>query len=184
MDCIECTLPSISPDRSASAQDPLPKTLQLHGRLDTMMCHTCRWTGAFKSELFHGPSTPSCQQCEKKNAERIAMGKRSIGIGRLRPKVLLYGETDPNDTIGATSVRDLMKGPDAVIIAGTLLKIPAARRLAREFCRAAKARKGGITIWINKEWPSLGKDFEGLLDYTVCGDCDTAASIFSANPGH
>jgi len=97
--------------------------------------------------------------------------------------MLLYGEKNPNDTeFGAISLRDLGKGPDTVIIAGTSLKIPGARRLAKEFCRAAKEQKGGVTIWINKEWPSLGKDFEGLLDYIVCGDCDTAASIFSAKP--
>jgi NAD-dependent SIR2 family protein deacetylase len=35
VNCIECTLPSISPDRDPSPQDPWPKTVQLHGRLDT-----------------------------------------------------------------------------------------------------------------------------------------------------
>jgi NAD+-dependent protein deacetylase SIR2 len=99
--------------------------------------------------------------------------------------MLLYGEANPNDTeFGAISLRDLRKGPDAVIIAGTSLKIPGARRLAREFCRAAKTRKGGVTIWINKELPSLDKDFEGLLDYIVWGDCDAAASMFSVSLGH
>ena len=83
-----------------------------------MICHTCRWTAAFKRDLFHGPSVPSYQQCEQKDAERIAMGKRSIGISRFRPKMLLYEEADPDDTaFGTISLRDLGKGPDAVITA-------------------------------------------------------------------
>jgi NAD-dependent histone deacetylase SIR2 len=98
--------------------------------------------------------------------------------------MLLYEEENPNNTeFGAISLRDLRKGPDTVIITGTSLKIPGARKLAREFCRAAKIRKGGVTIWINKELPSLDKDFESLLNYMICGDCDAAASIFSSDLG-
>lgn len=50
------------------------------------------------------------------------------------------------------------------------VKIPGARRLAREFCRAARKRKEGVTIWINKEWPSLGKDFKRLLRHIGCSE--------------
>jgi NAD+-dependent protein deacetylase SIR2 len=83
-----------------------------------MMCHTCRWTGALKRNLFHGPSVPSCQQYEQRDTERIVMGKRSIGISRLRPKMLLYEEADPDDTAFDTvSLSDLGKGPDAVTVA-------------------------------------------------------------------
>lgn len=83
-----------------------------------MMCHTRRWTGAFKRDLFHGPAVSPCQQCEQKDTERIVIGKRSIGISRLRPKMLLYEEADPDDTaFGTISLRDLGKGPDAVNIA-------------------------------------------------------------------
>ncbi len=82
--------------------------------------------------------------------------------------MLLYREANLNDIeFDAIFWRDLRKGPDTVIIVGTSLKISGARRLTREFCRAVKIRKGGVTIWINKELPSLDKDFEVLLDYII-----------------
>lgn len=92
VNCIERTLPSISPDCST--------TLRIRHRRryssmaePTLMCHTCRWTAAFKHDLFHGPSVPSCQQCEQKDTEIITMGKRSISISRLRPKMLRYEDS-------------------------------------------------------------------------------------------
>jgi hypothetical protein len=34
-----------------------------------------------------------------------------------------------------------------------------------------------LSIWINRETPKLGKDFESLLDYQVIGDCDKFVSF-------
>jgi NAD-dependent SIR2 family protein deacetylase len=61
--------------------------------------------------------------------------------------MLFYREINPNNTeFGAIFQRDLRKGPNIVIIAGTSLKISKARKLTREFCRTAKIRKGGVII--------------------------------------
>ena len=79
------------------------------------------------------------------------MGKRHRGIGRLRPNVVLYGEEDPDgDMIGKVAERNLQKGLDMVIVVGTGLKVPGARRLVKEFCRSAK-NGGGLAVWINKD---------------------------------
>ena len=77
--------------------------------------------------------------------------RRHRGIGRLRPNVVLYGEENPNgDTIEKVAERDLRTGPDMVIVVGTGLKVPGAKRLVKEFCRSVKSR-GGLAVWINKD---------------------------------
>jgi NAD+-dependent protein deacetylase SIR2 len=82
--------------------------------------------------------------------------------------MLLYREINSNNIeFGAISLRDLRKSSDIIIIVGISLKIPGARRLAREFCRTAKIRQRGVIIWINKELPNLDKDFEDLLNYII-----------------
>ncbi len=73
-------------------------------------------------------------------------GKRISSIGRLRPNMVLYGEEHSGgETIGATAEQDIRKGPDAILVAGTTLKAPGAKKLVREHCRAVKARDG-LTI--------------------------------------
>ncbi len=70
------------------------------------------------------------------------MGKRRLGIGRLRPNVVLYVEENPDDNvIGIAAMRDLQRGY-IVFVVGTGLKVPGARRLVTELCRAANARGG------------------------------------------
>ena len=105
------------------------------------------------------------------------MGKRRLGIGRLRPNVLLYGEDNPKgDTIGEVTEQDLMTGPEVVLVVGTALKVPGARRLVTELCYAAKAQ-GGSTVWINTDAPPSGLKFP--LDFAFQGDCDEVASLLS-----
>jgi NAD-dependent histone deacetylase SIR2 len=79
------------------------------------------------------------------------LGKRSCGTGRLRPKILVYGENNPDEVaVEAVFKHDLQEVLDTVV--GTCLKVPGARMLAKEFCRVAKARRRpGVTLWINKE---------------------------------
>jgi len=105
------------------------------------------------------------------------MGKRHRGIGRLRPNVVLYGEENPNgDTIGKIAERDLRTGPDMVIVVGTGLKVPGARRLVKEFCRSVKSR-GGLAVWINKDpFPS---GLKGCFGSTFQRDCDDVVSLLS-----
>jgi hypothetical protein len=61
--------------------------------------------------------------------------------------MLFYREANPNNIkFGAISLRDLRKSLNIIIIIETSLKIPEARRLAKEFCRTVKIQKGGVII--------------------------------------
>lgn len=120
--------------------------------------------------MFCGSDVPDCSRCGDSAAEREKRGKWSISIGKFRPNVILYGEKNPNgESIGRIAELDIRKGLDLVLVVGTCLKISEAKRLAREFCHAARVG-GGKTVWINKEVPlfSLGNAF----DLTILGDCD------------
>lgn len=78
--------------------------------------------------------------------ERIRNGKRRSGVGYIRPKILLYRE-DNRDSVktGRIAAKDLQKAPDILIIAGTSLRVPGAKRLEKKFSRTTKAC-GEITI--------------------------------------
>ncbi len=105
------------------------------------------------------------------------MGKRRRGIGGLRPNVVLYGEENPNgDMIGELTEQDLETGPEVVFVVGTTLKVPGARRLVTELCRAAKAQ-GGSTVWISRDAPPSALKLP--LDLAFHGDCDEVASLLS-----
>ena len=98
------------------------------------------------------------------------MGKRQRGVGRLRPNAVLYGKDNPNGHImGELAEQDIKAEPDAVFMVGTALKVPGARKSAREFCRAIKAR-GGATVWINKDVSA--PELKLPLDRINQGDCD------------
>jgi len=107
------------------------------------------------SDLFCGSDLPDCNQCQENALERERIGKRRHGIGRLRPNMVLYGEENPMcSEIGKLREQDLEAGPEVVFVVGTTLKLPGARRLVIEICRAAKTR-GGSTVWISKDAPPV-----------------------------
>ena len=78
--------------------------------------------------------------------------------------------------IGRLTEQDLGTGPEIVLVVGTALKVPGARRLVKELCRAAKAQ-GGSTVWINKD--ALPSAFKLPLNLAFHGDCDEVASLLS-----
>lgn len=166
IDCLEDKLPLLS-----------SKTVQLHGRLDTLVCQR-RSSHAFQvaPEDFQARIMSPCPDCETVDKERVQMEKRSHGVGVLQSKILLYG-AGPESVIGDKLLDELFQKVDAVIIAGTRLQIKSPNRLAAELCRAAKWRNG-LTVWVNKERPP--REFESLLDYVALGDCDEFASLIAA----
>ena len=91
--------------------------------------------------------------------------------------MVLYGEENPNgDTIGKKAERDLRTGPDLVIVVGTGLIMPGARRLVREFYRNVKSR-GGLAVWINKDPVPSG--LKACFNSTFQRDCDDVVSLLS-----
>ena len=154
-----------------------PRTVQLHGGLDKMVCSKCHELSNFDADLFIGPVPPLCPRCEEINDIRTNHeGKRSHGIGKLRPRMVLYNEHNPDDVaIGKVTQDDLRRRPDAVIVAGTTLKVPGVRRIVREMCGVVRDRRGGVAIWINNDLPPVAKDLEDCFDIIVRGPCDEVA---------
>lgn len=155
-----------------------PKTVQVHGGLDKMVCNKCSTLSDFDADLFDGPIAPICGNCEEVNEIRTNIeGKRSHGIGRLRPRMVLYNEHNPDDeAIGKVASEDLRRRPDAIIVVGTTLKIPGVQRIVREMCGVVRSRKDGMAIWINNDPPPSGPQYSECWDLVVRGTADAVAN--------
>ena len=177
VDGIDTSLPPLATTVPLNVKGPWPTTVQLHGGLDKMVCQKCHHLSEFEASLFDGPIPPSCRECKERDGLRTLFeGKRSHGIGRLRPRIVLYNEYNPDEeAIGAVTRADLRSRPDAVIVVGTSLKIPGVRRIVREMCGVVRGRRDGVAIWINNAPAPLGKEFENCWDLVVQGSSDEVA---------
>lgn len=181
VDGIDTSLPPLETSVPLSMKGPWPRTIQLHGGLEKMVCSKCNHLAVFDAIQFEGPLPPPCPACmETDKVRTYHAGKRSHGIGRLRPRIVLYNEHNPDaEAIGTVVSSDLRARPDALIVVGTSMKIPGVRRIVREMCGVVRGRKSGLTIWINQDSPPTGKEFENCWDLVVKGACDEVA--FRAN---
>ena len=181
VDGIDVALPSLETSVPLSMKGPWPRTIQLHGGLEKMVCSKCNHLSDFEAALFDGPEPPPCGVCVETDKVRTDhAGKRSHGIGKLRPRIVLYNEHNPDEeAIGAVVGSDLRSRPDAVIVVGTSMKIPGVRRIVREMCGVVRGRKDGLAVWINQEAPPVGKEFEDCWDLIVKGACDEVARHWS-----
>lgn len=177
VDGIDTSLPPLATSIPLSSKGPWPRTVQLHGGLEKMVCSKCSHLSDFEPALFDGPEPPLCNVCVETDKVRTDhAGKRSHGIGRLRPRIVLYNEHNPDEeAIGTVVSSDLRARPDAVIVVGTSMKIPGVRRIVREMCGVVRGRRDGLTVWINRDPPPVGKDFEDCWDLIVRGPCDEVA---------
>ncbi|KAI4258231.1 MAG: hypothetical protein LQ352_001284 [Teloschistes flavicans] len=184
VDCIDTSLAPLATSVPLAAKGPWPRTVQLHGGLEKMVCSKCNHLSDFQPALFDGPLAPLCTQCVETDKIRTDhAGKRSHGIGRLRPRIVLYNEHNPDDeAIGTVVSSDLRSRPDAVIVVGTSLKIPGVRRIVREMCGVVRSRRNGIAVWVNHDPPPIGKEFEDCWDLVVKGSSDDVAAF--ANMRH
>ena len=180
VDGIDTSLPPLATRIPLDRKDrkgPWPRTVQLHGSLEKMVCSKCHTLKEFDPVLFDGPVPPLCTICEDLDKVRTeSAGKRSHGIGRLRPRMVLYNESNPDaEAIGMVTEADLRARPDAVIVVGTSLEIPGVKRIVREMCGVVRSRRDGVAIWINRGPPPIAKGFEDCWDLVVAGDCDEVA---------
>jgi NAD-dependent histone deacetylase SIR2 len=176
VDGIDTSLPPLKTEAPLPKKAPWPKTVQVHGGLDHMVCSKCHTLYPFDAQIFEGPTPPPCPDCVTNDEVRQVASKRSHGIGRLRPRMVLYNEHNPDDeAIGSCATTDIRLRPDAVIVAGTTLKVPGVRRIAREMCNTVRDRRDGVAIWINNDPEPLGKDLENAWDLVVKGPCDEVA---------
>ncbi|KAK1757483.1 DHS-like NAD/FAD-binding domain-containing protein [Echria macrotheca] len=179
IDSIDTQMPPLATAVPLNSKGPWPTTIQLHGGLEKMVCTKCGHLESFNASLFEGPEPPLCEKCKEQDQVRTAFaGKRSHGIGRLRPRIVLYNEYNPDEeAIGMVTKADLRRVPDAVIVVGTSLKIPGVRRIVKEMCQLTRDRRDGITAWINIDPEPQGVDFKDCWDFVVKGKCDDIAEL-------
>ncbi|OGM47619.1 SIR2 family histone deacetylase (Hst4) [Aspergillus bombycis] len=177
IDGIETSMPPLATQIPLNVKAPWPRTIQLHGSLEKMVCQKCRHLGDFDGAMFDRPDAPECPECARNNQFRIETGQRSHGIGKMRPRIVLYNEHNPDeDAITSVMNADVRSRPDALIVVGTSLKIPGVRRLVKSLCSVIRSRRNGVTMWINNE-PPAGKEFEDCWDLMVKGDCEEVARL-------
>lgn len=179
VDGIDTSLPPLATQIPLPTKGPWPKTVQLHGGLEKMTCTKCNEIKDFEPNEFDGPIPPECKEClERDHVRTEVAGKRSHGVGRLRPRMVLYHEHNPDDeAIGSVTRADLRTRPDAVLVVGTSLKVPGVRRIVREMCAIVRDRRDGFTAWINNDPEPSGKEFEDSWDMIVKGTSDDVARL-------
>ncbi|KAH6845231.1 DHS-like NAD/FAD-binding domain-containing protein [Chaetomium sp. MPI-CAGE-AT-0009] len=179
IDTLDTQMPPLATTVPLNTKAPWPTTIQLHGGLENMVCTKCGHLERFNASLFEGPEPPPCEKCKEQDEVRTAFaGKRSHGIGKLRPRIVLYNEYNPDEeAIGNVSKADLRRVPDAVIVVGTSLKIPGVRRLVKEMCQLTRSRRDGITAWVNLDPEPQGVEFKDCWDLVVRGKCDDIAEL-------
>jgi NAD-dependent histone deacetylase SIR2 len=126
--------------------------------------------------MFTEADPPACEECAINDETRVIGGLRSHGIGRMRPRIVLYNEHNPDEeAITSVMNSDIKSRPRVLIVAGTSLKIPGVRRLVKSMCAMIRSRKDGVTMFVNNEPPS-GKEFDDCFDLIVQGSCDEVAN--------
>ncbi|KAK3372391.1 DHS-like NAD/FAD-binding domain-containing protein [Podospora didyma] len=181
IDSIDTQMPPLSTAVPLNTKGPWPTTIQLHGGLEKMVCTKCGQLEPFDASLFDGPEPPLCEKCKEQDQVRTTFaGKRSHGIGRLRPRIVLYNEYNPDDeAIGNVTKADMRRVPDALIVVGTSLKIPGVKRIVKEMCQLTRSRRDGITAWLNIDPEPQGIEFKDCWDLVVRGKCDDIAELVS-----
>ncbi|CUS22126.1 LAQU0S04e08790g1_1 [Lachancea quebecensis] len=170
-------------------EKPFPKTVQLHGSIRHMFCNKCSKIYDMDPSLFKAQEEqldrevfPLCPQCTEFEVVRAVAGMRSQGVGKLRPRIVLYNEIHPEgESIGDVVSKDLKGRPDCLIIVGTTLKIPGVRAMCKQFARQVH-QSNGIVLWLNTELPTKSiEDFLGFIDLIVVGDCQKVMSVFDTS---
>nr|VWO99962.1 Uncharacterized protein [Ganoderma boninense] len=128
------------------------RCIPLHGTLQWMHCATCTHSYPlrdFLSSLVSG-QLPLCPQCVALEETRRLVAKRSRGVGKLRPSLVLYNEDHRDaEIVGHIVEKDLMgkrsAAPDLLLVVGTSLQVPGTRRIVREFSKVVQCRYSAPT---------------------------------------
>ncbi|PHH68881.1 hypothetical protein CDD82_202 [Ophiocordyceps australis] len=173
--------PGFEPDASESQDSFQPQKLPgshgvecvfLHGSLERLRCfrcaQLCSWDDEREAETLTGQQ-PECPHCAGATAAREEKGKRALGVGKLRPDIVLYGEEHPNShLISPIITHDLSLHPDMLLILGTSLRVHGLKVMVREFAKAVHS-KGGKVVFVNFTKPPSWGD---MIDYWIQWDCD------------
>lgn len=182
VDGIEEKFENLSASKKPEA-DPFPRTIRLHGNLNEMVCQQNKeHCFKFDPQAFTESKPRDCPSCDNedrpRNSTRPPKRRAACFIGKIRPNITLYGESEEGLDIAPILQQDFSaeRSPDCILVAGTRLKTPGAKRLLGQICRNAKAKNQACLIfYINKEQKSLGTWMDSWLDYRVEGDCQLFA---------
>ena len=147
-------VPSSSADAAVRLPTPpaeTPRCIPLHGTVQSMHCQICLHSFALENYLeeLNVGELPICPECSQMEETRQAIGKRSRGVGKLRPSVVLYNELHKDgEQVGEVAQRDLLgtskgkgrMGADLLLVVGTSLRVPGTKRMVREFSKAIHSR--------------------------------------------
>lgn len=148
----------------------------LHGSLRSLRCFQCGcvadWDEGDREHLTLSGEQPPCPRCEDATAARQERGKRALGVGKLRPDIVLYGEEHPESQRISTIIQhDISLAPDMLIVMGTSLKVHGLKTVVREFAKAVHNKKDGKVIFINYTKPAESV-WADVIDFWVEMDCD------------
>ncbi|KAK2730878.1 hst3 protein [Colletotrichum kahawae] len=151
----------------------------LHGSLESLRCFLCGkicdWDDDGRAHETLSGRQPECPYCVGATAARQERGKRALGVGKLRPDIVLYGEEHPNaHLISPIVTHDLGLCPDLLLILGTSLKVHGLKVLVREFAKTIHNR-GGKVVFVNFTKPPESS-WGDIIDYWVQWDCDAWVS--------
>lgn len=164
------TVPSSpEPDRGVEC-------VYLHGSLRSLRCFQCRgvidWDEGDRELQTMSGHQPPCPRCEDATTARQEKGKRALGVGKLRPDIVLYGEEHPeSQRISDIIQHDLSLAPDLLIIMGTSLKVHGLKTVVKEFAKAIHNKKDGKVIFVNYTKPA-DSVWADTIDFWVEMDCD------------
>ena len=177
IDGLETSMKPLETEIPLNVKGRWPVTIQLHGSIQKMVCQKCRFLCDLNPNQFTQPDPPECHECSEKNEIRQTTGQRSHGVGRMRPRIVLYNEHNPDEeAITSVMNADIRSRPRVLVVAGTSLKIPGVRRLVKSLCAVIRSRKDGVTMFINNE-PPAGKEFDNCFDLIVQGSTDEVADL-------
>ncbi|EAQ88539.1 hypothetical protein CHGG_05158 [Chaetomium globosum CBS 148.51] len=124
--------PSSTPPASQSIAPAAPnrgvECVFLHGSLAELRCFVCARTASWEEDTRLADTLagrqPTCPHCAGATAAREERGKRALGVGKLRPDIVLYGEDHPHSHLISPLVQhDLSLGPDMLLILGTSMRV-------------------------------------------------------------
>ncbi|KAK9453724.1 DHS-like NAD/FAD-binding domain-containing protein [Dipodascopsis uninucleata] len=177
VDSLESSLSGLETIAPLPAKAPWPKTIQLHGSLEKMICSKCGYISAFDPLIFNDNPAPECPECKELDSVREVVGKRTQGVGIMRPRIVLYNEYNPDsEAIGSVTAADLKSRPDGLLVVGTSLKVPGVKRIVREMSLAVHAIKG-LVVWVNHDPPPA--PLQSCFDYDIRGDCQLLPTLLN-----
>ncbi|KAJ4409449.1 NAD-dependent deacetylase hst3 [Gnomoniopsis sp. IMI 355080] len=174
---IEPEKPLPAADRGNSPEhDRGVECVFLHGSLRALRCFQCGcvtdWDDGRELQTMSGQQPP-CPRCEDATVARQERGKRALGVGKLRPDIVLYGEDHPeSQQISSIIQHDISLAPDMLIIMGTSLKVHGLKTVVREFAKTVHNRKDGKVIFVNYTKPAESV-WADIIDFWVEMDCDS-----------